>query len=170
MSEILEKEPSKYACCHIKQPLQKIDKVFRTASLFLAMIGGTFTLMCLFVYPYLATYSWFPLNTSAFITSMVFFTIAVFRNPGYLDNNTNVPFLKLVEKFDPNILCPTCEILCDKESRHCYICNKCVDRFDHHCQWINNCVGSRNHSYFFLYVVSLALYMTLTTLMCLLRK
>jgi len=100
---------------------------------------------------------------------MVFFTIAVFRDPGYLSNNTNVPFLKLVEKFDPNILCPTCEILCDKESRHCYICNKCVDRWDHHCQWINNCVGSRNHSFFFLYIIALAVYMTLTTLMCLLN-
>ena len=63
------------------------------------------------------------------------------KNPGYLEKSKNVSFIRLVEKFDPNMLCPTCEVICTSESRHCYICNRCVERFDHHCQWINNCIG-----------------------------
>lgn len=70
-----------------------------------------------------------------------FFLITWQSDPGYLQKSKKVSFLKLVEKFDPNMLCPTCEVICTSESRHCYICNRCVERFDHHCQWINNCVG-----------------------------
>jgi len=79
--------------------------------------------------------------------------------------SSQIPFIKLVEKFDPNMLCPACEVICTADSRHCYICNECVERFDHHCQWINNCVGLRNHSYFFLFICNLAAYMVLTCVM-----
>jgi palmitoyltransferase len=70
-----------------------------------------------------------------------FFTITWLKDPGYLRKSEQVSFLRLVEKFDPNMLCPSCEVICTTESRHCYICNRCVERFDHHCQWINNCIG-----------------------------
>ena len=94
-----------------------------------------------------------------FVIVNVFFTLTWRSNPGYLTSSEKISFLKLVEKFDPNMLCPTCEVICTSESRHCYICNKCVERFDHHCQWINNCVGVRNHSWFYMYIFSLEAYL-----------
>lgn len=84
---------------------------------------------------------WTLIMTSFFFFVNTFFCLCWLRNPGYLQKSQKVRFLKLVEKFDPNMLCPTCEVICSSESRHCYVCNKCVERFDHHCQWINNCVG-----------------------------
>ena len=84
---------------------------------------------------------WVITLLSVTLLTNLFFVITWFADPGYLRKSPKVSFLKLVEKFDPNMLCPTCEVICTSESRHCYICNKCVERFDHHCQWINNCVG-----------------------------
>lgn len=46
-------------------------------------------------------------------------------------------------KYDSSELCPECEILRPKRSRHCEICNRCVYVFDHHCPFINNCVGAK---------------------------
>ena len=79
-------------------------------------------------------------------------------DPGYL-KKPKVPFIKLLEKFDPTLLCPYCEVIRTSRSRHCSICNQCVERFDHHCPWVNNCVGSKNHFAFlsFLLLCSISL-------------
>jgi hypothetical protein len=63
------------------------------------------------------------------------------------------------------LLCPDCEVIRTKRSRHCSICNKCVERFDHHCPWINNCVGTKNHGSFMLFLssISVTLIMTFVT-------
>jgi palmitoyltransferase len=79
-------------------------------------------------------------------------------DPGYIKKDKSLNFTELLEKFDPNHLCPECEIIRTERSRHCNICNKCVERFDHHCPWINNCVGINNHGYFYLYLVFTCLY------------
>lgn len=59
--------------------------------------------------------------------------MASFFNPGIIEGNNEIKFSKLVDKSDPQGLCPTCETIFSSDSRHCYICNKCVDKFDHHC-------------------------------------
>lgn len=100
-----------------------------------------------------------------FIGTMTFYTLTVRNQPGYMKSNQYIPFIRLVEKFDPNMLCPKCEVICTSDSRHCYICNRCVERWDHHCQWVNNCIGIQNHSYFYLFVVLQFLYMFLVILM-----
>lgn len=78
-----------------------------------------------------------------FIVSNFFFIMTCCSQPGYVEKPIKVSFERIVEKFDPNMLCPSCETVCTQDSRHCYICNKCVHRFDHHCQWVNNCIGER---------------------------
>lgn len=92
--------------------------------------------------------------------------MAAFMNPGTVDKAEGLEFSKLVEKSDPNTLCPHCETSYTKDSRHCYICNQCVHRFDHHCQWINNCVGRNNHCVFYGYITTLLAYFVRMIIMC----
>ena len=59
----------------------------------------------------------------------------------------------LLDKFEPTMLCPECEVIRTNRSRHCSICNRCIERFDHHCPWINNCVGVHNHNVFVFFLL-----------------
>ena len=82
-----------------------------------------------------------------------------------MKGKSKIPFIRLVQKFDPNMLCPACEVICTADSRHCYICNQCVERFDHHCPWVNNCIGINNHSYFYFYIITQTFYLILILIM-----
>ncbi len=97
------------------------------------------------------------INVSIVLT-MIAFVICWLKNPGYLEKDNNIDFNELLEIFDPNNLCPECEVIRTPRSRHCNICNKCVNRFDHHCPWINNCVGIGNHNWFFAYTFLTLIY------------
>lgn len=74
--------------------------------------------------------------------------------------------MKLNQYFRPMYICPTCEVLRPRESRHCFICNRCIDRHDHHCQWINRCVGIGNHNYFLAYLYVIWIYLFYLLVMC----
>lgn len=93
-----------------------------------------------------------------FAGSLLTFLMSWLTNPGYIQKDPKIDFYQLLEIFDPNNLCPECEVIRTPRSRHCNICNKCVYRFDHHCPWINNCVGSGNHGWFYLYICLTLLY------------
>lgn len=77
------------------------------------------------------------------------------REPGYLRKPKDVTFMKILEEFDPVLLCPDCEVIRTEKSRHCSVCNRCIERFDHHCPWINNCVGTNNHGIFVVFLTSM---------------
>lgn len=47
-----------------------------------------------------------------FVLTNIFFVVTWKRNPGYLEKSKKVSFVRMVEKFDPNMLCPTCEVIC----------------------------------------------------------
>lgn len=69
-----------------------------------------------------------------FLVVNIFFLLASFKNPGTVNKpSSELSFDKIVEKYDANGLCPTCETIFTNDSRHCYICDKCVNKFDHHC-------------------------------------
>jgi hypothetical protein len=43
-----------------------------------------------------------------FIGSVIFFCLAWLVNPGYLNQDKDIDFHSLIEKFDANHLCPEC--------------------------------------------------------------
>lgn len=119
---------------------------------------GSWLALELFIMPYWQfKYQNLGLNIH-FIVVNVLFLMASFMDPGRVKSEKNLKFQKLVEKCDPNGLCPSCETVYTRDSRHCYICNQCVHKFDHHCQWINNCVGKNNHKVFYWYILTLLLF------------
>ncbi|XP_022175929.1 probable protein S-acyltransferase 23 [Myzus persicae] len=54
-------------------------------------------------------------------------------------------------------LCHTCRCVRPLRAKHCRLCNRCVQHFDHHCQFVINCIGLSNRSWFFWFVISLAM-------------
>ena len=129
--------------------------------IYVFFMASTFIQMILFIFPYTD----FGPQCYSIVTILLFILVnytflqASFRDPGHVKKDENLRFDKLVERCDPNALCPNCETLYTIDSRHCYICNMCVHRFDHHCQWINNCVGKSNHHIFYVYILSLLVYL-----------
>ncbi len=85
---------------------------------------------------------------------LISYCIASGRDPGKLRTDPNLEFMELLQKFSPTDLCPDCEVIRTRRSRHCAICNVCIERYDHHCPWINNCVGVRNHNSFIAFLAS----------------
>ena len=119
----------------------KVERNFNQVIMYIGLMAGTFLSNMIFVYPYIYADGWFPILTTLFMGAMTFFCLTVWVKPGFMKGTSKIPFVRLVEKFEANLLCPHCEVICTADSRHCYICNQCVERFDHHCQWVNNCVG-----------------------------
>jgi hypothetical protein len=99
---------------------------------------------------------------SFFGLTFILHLMALCTDPGYIKKPASMDFFKMLQEFDPVLLCPDCEVIRTDRSRHCSICNKCVERFDHHCPWINNCVGIRNHGYFMCFLLSMLSLLILT--------
>lgn len=153
-------------CSQIKPPLKKLEKNYTTLSIYCLLMIGCWALQELFIYPYWRFKNWlFGLNILCIIVNICFL-LASFKNPGRVQKNKKLKFEKLVEKCDPNGLCPNCETIYTKDSRHCYICNQCINKFDHHCQWINNCVGKDNHYVFYAYILQLLIYFFICAVLC----
>ena len=101
----------------------KVDKSYDQVVLFLTLMLGTFTSQLMFVFPYVNTDEWFPLLCTLLSGAMIFFYLTMTVQPGYMKGQSKIPFVRLVERFDANLLCPGCEIICTADSRHCYACN-----------------------------------------------
>lgn len=104
------------------------------------------------------------------ICTFITFILSWLITPGYLQKKAEGEFLLLLTKFDPNTLCPFCEVVQIPLSKHCFACNKCIQEFDHHCYWINNCVGRRNHLVFLMFIISFGGFLSSMLLACLLSK
>ena len=162
---LLDKQPWTIPCCQWRQPMKKANPSNTIVATFLILMATPMITNMLFVFPYIYADGWFPILFVLFLGSFIFFALTSRRQPGYMRGSSHIPFLRLVEKFDPNMLCPACEVICTADSRHCYICGQCVERYDHHCQWVNNCIGINNHSYFYLFIWLQEFYMILVVLM-----
>jgi hypothetical protein len=153
----------------IKTPLKKIEKNLTTVILYISLVSLSYLLVNFYFYfqhSHLNKYIIYSIHIS-FVVSMFLFACSWLRNPGYLKKDDSIDFFEIIEKFDPNHLCPECEVIRTERSRHCNICNRCVERFDHHCPWVNNCVGTKNHGFFYLYILTTIIYIVLILVLCL---
>jgi hypothetical protein len=151
----------------IKTPLKKIGRNKTTVSLYLTLMILSYCFVQFYFYYHtdkIDKFFIYSIHTS-FIVSTILFFCAWLRDPGYLKKDESINFFDIIEKFDPNHLCPECEVIRTERSRHCNICNKCVERFDHHCPWINNCVGAKNHGFFYSYTLSTIIYIILVLIL-----
>jgi len=120
-----------------------------------------------------------------FVATAVSHLLSWHIDPGYLNRNpqavkkcqdykqlANSGHYERSQKQPPPIgkdvirVCPSCDILKPRRSKHCTICRLCVDRFDHHCPWINNCVGQGNHRIFMVFLTSLMLLLLYLSVCC----
>jgi len=128
----------------IKTPLKQTSKSPKTLIVFSVLMMMSFFMVTCAVFPKFDNFSFKLAVVISFFMAAVFGTLAWQLDPGYLrKDKSNFEFMTLLELFEPNCLCPECEVIRTSRSRHCNVCKKCVDRFDHHCPWINNCVGVR---------------------------
>jgi palmitoyltransferase ZDHHC13/17 len=143
----------------MRTPLKKLNKGITNVILFILIMTLSYVINEFFLSEsaaadlHLSTDLWWFMEKALFILSFLTFLVCWLKNPGYVVKDKTIDFYELLEIFDPNSLCPECEVIRTPRSRHCNICNKCVSRFDHHCPWINNCVGLGNHTWFYAYTV-----------------
>lgn len=143
----------------IRAPLKKLQRNSKTVVLYIILILLSVLFMEMFSASDLPLGDSLKLSAHIFLgLSLVSFVLCWLKDPGYVKPDPTIDFLAIIEEFDPNQLCPECEVIRTSRSRHCNICNRCVNRFDHHCPWINNCVGAGNHGWFYLYILSTLLY------------
>lgn len=102
------------------------------------------------------------LTTVVLVSDLVVFCTIWLSKSSFIEPSKAVKIVKLLETFDSESLCPFCEVIRLPKSRHCNICNRCVDRYDHHCPWVNNCVGRTNHSRFYVHLILVITYCTLS--------
>jgi len=72
------------------------------------------------------------------------------------DPNSSVPE-ELILNGRANNKCVECCSIKPDRAHHCSVCKRCIRKMDHHCPWVNNCVGERNHKYFVLFTLYIAL-------------
>ena len=144
----------------------KLERSRVTLCSYLLIQKATLTILMLFILPFKGPDYYMWITIGLFVFTNVLFLIASKKDPGYVKKSELISFVKLNQYFDQSYICPKCEILRPQESRHCFICDKCVDRFDHHCQWLNNCVGAGNHSFFYMYLISIWIYIVYICTLC----
>lgn len=138
-------------------PNKPLGKSNRIAAFYLAITFGT-----------LGVNIWITLRRQMYVGLAIFvflvlldlflFCKTISSSSIYIQRNSDLLFIDLMETFDADSLCPFCQIIRLPRSRHCNICNRCVERYDHHCPWVNNCVGRSNHAYFFFHLVTVVIY------------
>ena len=60
--------------------------------------------------------------------------------------------------------CKKCNIIVpyDKNIIHCVDCDICILNHDHHCIWTGKCIGKRNKVFFYIFIISLFLYIIIS--------
>lgn len=110
-------------CFMLKTTFKKQKRSMRNLVFYAFSMGGTFPLIHQFIYPIIEWKALHILTNFFFVASLVLWLCAWFKNPGHLERDEGFDFLELLEVFEPNCLCPDCEVIRTPRSRHCNICN-----------------------------------------------
>jgi hypothetical protein len=146
-----------FNCLMLSTPLMKIRKNLNTVFVMWLTMFLVEAILLLIIFPlYFDQEKTILACVSIFCLTLLLHIVTMCMDPGYLKKPKDVTFMKILEEFDPVLLCPDCEVIRTEKSRHCSVCNRCVERFDHHCPWINNCVGTNNHGIFSFFLTSIA--------------
>ncbi|CAI5445260.1 unnamed protein product [Caenorhabditis angaria] len=99
-----------------------------------------------------------------FLLVIINFLLVMCLDPGYIQ--IEISRISFVENGD---FCENCRIYRPPRSHHCKYCNRCIEIFDHHCPVVNNCIGKLNYKYYFTFLLSLFLHITLIFFICVLH-
>lgn len=91
-------------------------------AIYLFFMFISFIALCLFDWPYIPEPTLVGISMILFVLSNVFYVLTAFTEPGVIEKNENINFVKLVEKMNPGSLCPQCEVYCFDGSMHCIVC------------------------------------------------
>ena len=95
LEEMLGPQPVYIPCCHVKQPLMKIEKSYSTMAFFVTIMLATYGFLWQSLFPYTNNnYFAYPI-TVLLVLQFVAFVIASVRDPGIIKPSKNISFLKL---------------------------------------------------------------------------
>lgn len=154
-------------CLMLTPSLSKVEKSLTMPMAFLSFYVITYAVQICILFPVWENAYFVYINSGLMILTIMFWLLAQFSDPGFIDPPKGVDFLELMKLVDLVHLCPHCMVMRTPRSRHCATCNRCVERYDHHCPWVNNCVGQKNHGIFiaFLTFVTLNVVSVFTSLL-----
>ena len=111
----------------LKTPLKKVRKSPLTMLFYLFLAVILFALLFIFIFPTTLNYDsehWIMYGLGGIgIFAVLLLLFSSCKNPGYLEK-PKISFLTLLDKLDPTMLCPECEVIRTPRSRHCSICNR----------------------------------------------
>jgi palmitoyltransferase ZDHHC13/17 len=119
--------PSSFSCLMLKTPLRKVSKKPTTMLFYMLLALVLFAILFIFIFPTTLKYSEeefiiYGLGSIGVLCNLLLI-FGSCKNPGYLEK-PKIPFLTLLDKLDPTMLCPECEVIRTPRSRHCSICNR----------------------------------------------
>ena len=98
----------------------------------------------------------------SFYVYIISFLISFLLNPGipkreYYSKKVNKEYKGDFSKLKS---CDQCNIIIPKSLNvgHCIYCNICIKSYDHHCPWIGKCIGKYTKIPFYLFLLSVLIY------------
>lgn len=157
---------------NIKSPFRKLSKRTFPFYLFLTIFFSNYLVNVSFVITH-------HINTQIEISiaylslgllSIFSFILISVTNPGYLRPVESSNYFKMLLDNSPKQICFDCKVIISnisqivkpKRSKHCEVCDSCVKVYDHHCPWVGNCIGANNYKYFFVFLLSIELFVLFT--------
>jgi len=110
-------------CLMLKTPLRKMEKSKFLPSIFLSLNLVAYSALVLVIFPIVENFILAKISIVVQILVMTFWSLASFKDPGFIKKPTEVDFVELINLIDPVQICPDCEIVRTPRSRHCGTCN-----------------------------------------------